>query len=105
MSSRCMANYRRVTVELIRDVEGLGYRGEIKAVKPGYARNFLFPRQMAIYKTSSGTSGHATTVHSDTQASVEVSRARDMLVKRTSSPLVFNKFLKPDSDELRVPIT
>jgi large subunit ribosomal protein L9 len=32
---------------LADDVRGLGHRGETVAVKPGYARNFLFPQGLA----------------------------------------------------------
>src|SRR5215471_8164398 len=33
---------------LQEDVEKLGHRGDIVTVKPGYARNFLLPRKLAI---------------------------------------------------------
>jgi len=36
---------------LLRDIENLGLEGEIKKVKPGYARNFLLPQKMAILAT------------------------------------------------------
>jgi large subunit ribosomal protein L9 len=39
-------------VILLEDLEGLGARGATVNVKPGYARNFLLPRRLAI---SSGT--------------------------------------------------
>jgi large subunit ribosomal protein L9 len=34
-------------VILADDVRGLGHRGDTVAVKPGYARNFLFPQGLA----------------------------------------------------------
>lgn len=34
-------------VVLLKDVENLGKEGEIKAVANGFARNFLFPKNMA----------------------------------------------------------
>ena len=35
-------------VILLKDIEGLGASGEIVRVKPGYARNYLFPRGIAL---------------------------------------------------------
>jgi large subunit ribosomal protein L9 len=37
---------------LQEDIEKLGHRGDIVTVKPGYARNFLLPRKMAIAATT-----------------------------------------------------
>ena len=38
-------------VILQEDIEKLGHRGDVVAVKPGYARNFLLPRKLAIEAT------------------------------------------------------
>jgi large subunit ribosomal protein L9 len=35
-------------VILLEDLEGLGAKGSMVHVKPGYARNFLLPRRLAI---------------------------------------------------------
>ncbi len=35
-------------VILIEDLEGLGAKGSLVSVKPGYARNYLLPRRLAI---------------------------------------------------------
>ncbi|HKV26173.1 MAG TPA: 50S ribosomal protein L9 [Candidatus Acidoferrum sp.] len=35
-------------VILQEDIDKLGHRGDVVAVKPGYARNFLLPRKLAI---------------------------------------------------------
>ena len=35
-------------VILLEDMEGLGAKGSMVHVKPGYARNFLLPRRLAI---------------------------------------------------------
>jgi large subunit ribosomal protein L9 len=36
---------------LQEDIEKLGHRGDVVAVKPGYARNFLLPNRLAIEAT------------------------------------------------------
>ena len=36
---------------LQEDVDKLGHRGDVVAVKPGYARNFLLPKKLAIEAT------------------------------------------------------
>src|SRR5499427_10636406 len=36
---------------LQEDVEKLGHRGDVVTVKPGYARNFIIPRKLAIEAT------------------------------------------------------
>ena len=38
-------------VVLIKDVVGLGKTGDVKEVADGYARNFLFPRKLAVAAT------------------------------------------------------
>ena len=40
-----------MNVILKQDVEGLGFEFEVVSVKPGYARNFLIPRGLAIVAT------------------------------------------------------
>jgi len=37
---------------LQEDVDKLGHRGDVVAVKPGYARNFLIPRKLGIQATA-----------------------------------------------------
>jgi large subunit ribosomal protein L9 len=38
-------------VILQEDIDKLGHRGDVVTVKPGYARNFLLPRKLAIEAT------------------------------------------------------
>lgn len=40
-----------VQVVLTQEVSHLGHAGDLVKVKPGYARNFLIPRQMAVHAT------------------------------------------------------
>jgi large subunit ribosomal protein L9 len=39
----------RVAIQLLEDIPTLGYKGEIKHVKPGYARNYLLPQHLGFY--------------------------------------------------------
>lgn len=39
-------------VILTKDIENLGYKDDLKAVKPGYARNYLIPQGFAIPATA-----------------------------------------------------
>ncbi|MDX2272749.1 MAG: 50S ribosomal protein L9 [Cyanobacteriota bacterium] len=43
---------RDMQVVLRQNVQGLGKVGEVVEVKPGYARNYLFPRQIAVRVTA-----------------------------------------------------
>ncbi len=38
-------------VILLKDVKGVGKKGESKSVSDGYAKNFLIPRKLAVKKT------------------------------------------------------
>jgi len=42
-------------VILADDVRGLGHRGDTVTVKPGYARNYLFPQRFAYEATQANT--------------------------------------------------
>src|SRR5262245_26617647 len=37
---------------LVEDVEGVGQKGALVNVKPGYARNYLLPRKLALPATT-----------------------------------------------------
>jgi ribosomal protein L9 len=39
------------------NIPGIGFKGEIKSVRPGFARNQLFPKKMAVYDTPGATLG------------------------------------------------
>ncbi|MCR3920935.1 MAG: 50S ribosomal protein L9 [Firmicutes bacterium] len=46
-------------VILLQDVKNFGTKGEVKEVAEGYARNFLFPRELAV----EATGGHLKQLH------------------------------------------
>ncbi|OLD62181.1 MAG: 50S ribosomal protein L9, partial [Acidobacteria bacterium 13_1_40CM_2_60_7] len=56
---------------LKEDVEKLGNRGEVVTVAPGYARNFLLPRKLAIEATPGNMK--------------QLERIRGALAKRTAT--------------------
>ncbi|MCX4244115.1 50S ribosomal protein L9 [Paraliomyxa miuraensis] len=47
-----------ISVILKQDVESLGRAGEIVRVKPGYGRNYLIPRGMALLATRGNVAQH-----------------------------------------------
>jgi len=66
---------KRITMQIIlqEDIDKLGHRGDIVTVKPGYARNFLLPRKLAIEATSGNMKA--------------VERIRASLAKKTATEL------------------
>ncbi|NLD71904.1 MAG: 50S ribosomal protein L9 [Chloroflexi bacterium] len=58
-------------VILLRDVKGLGDAGQVKNVAPGYARNYLIPRNLAVAATGAARKQIAQ------QAAAEARRAEE----------------------------
>ncbi|MCU0434793.1 MAG: 50S ribosomal protein L9 [Bacteroidia bacterium] len=76
-------------VILKQDVKNLGYKDDVVAVKPGFGRNFLIPRGMAILADASAKKVHAENVrqraHKEAKIREEAEKLagklKDMLVK------------------------
>ncbi len=47
---------------LTQDVKGLGFKNDLVSVRPGYGRNFLLPKQLAILATLSNKKQLAETI-------------------------------------------
>jgi len=58
---------------LQEDVEKLGHRGDVVTVKPGYARNFLLPRKLAVEASSGNLKA--------------IEKIRNSLAKKTATEL------------------
>ena len=58
---------------LQEDIDKLGHRGDIVTVKPGYARNFLLPRKLAVEATQGNLKA--------------IERIRTSLAKKTATEL------------------
>ena len=53
-----------VQIVLRADVSGLGRRGEVVSVAPGYARNYLIPRGLAFHATAATQDRKSTRLNS-----------------------------------------
>jgi len=58
---------------LQEDIDKLGHRGDVVTVKPGYARNFLLPRKLAVEATAGNLKA--------------IERIRGALAKKTATEL------------------
>src|SRR5689334_13156908 len=58
---------------LQEDIDKLGHRGDVVTVKPGYARNYLLPRKLAVEATEGNLKA--------------IERIRGALAKKTATEL------------------
>lgn len=75
-------------VILLQDVKGLGEKGEVANAKDGYARNFLFPRGLAV----EATEGNLKTLKKQKTSQKlkeqqEIDEAKDLAAKLEESPI------------------
>lgn len=71
---------------LKKDIEKLGYKDDLINVKPGYARNYLIPKGMAIAATSSEKKVHAENLkqraHKEEKLKVEAEKLAESLASQ-----------------------
>ena len=79
-------------VILTEDHDTLGIKGDVVDVKPGYGRNFLIPRQLAVLATSSSLKRYA---EERRQAAHKIEAARGNAEKLTQ---------KLDGTEVVIPV-
>ena len=82
-------------VILLQDMRGLGGRGEVVDVKPGYARNYLYPKELAAPSTvanrhwfesqrSNFDARHAAERSAATEMATELAALKLKIAKRAS---------------------
>ena len=77
-----------IQVILQQDVDKLGKSGELVRVRPGFARNFLLPRQLAVAATSARSSASSTRRRSPSRRPRRARRRRARSPPRsTRSPI------------------
>lgn len=77
-------------VVLLEDVNNLGFAGDIKEVKDGYARNYLFPRKLALEATKENIK--------------QIEEKRNSILKRIQKRLQTEQTKKEKLDGLTVEI-
>ena len=76
-------------VILTGDVKNIGRRGELKNVKDGYARNFLFPKGLAELATESSVRALGTRIEKIETHTTDLKNTVEEIVNETSqSPLI-----------------
>lgn len=82
---------------LIQDVEDLGRSGDLVSVRPGYARNFLFPKKLAVPASANTLKMQAKLKEERNQkALVEKKESEELAAKMAG--LVVETFVKVDHD-------
>jgi large subunit ribosomal protein L9 len=82
---------RHVSVILEKDVEGTGFAGELLTVKPGFARNFLLPSQLATVATPKLKAERDKQIAAATQKREAEVAARHELAEKLSAEAVVLK--------------
>jgi large subunit ribosomal protein L9 len=78
-------------VVLLKSVKGVGVAGEVKRVSDGYARNYLFPRGLAVAATDAARKEMAAKAAADDRReSQEKARAEELAAKLSQIELVFS---------------
>lgn len=77
-----------IEVILKEHVEHLGHRGEIVRVASGYARNYLFPRQLALVVTSENKKQiERERVKAEAREATEMAAAQALAAKLEGQPI------------------
>eukprot|EP01027_Heterolobosea_sp_BB2_P007842 GEZU01011643.1.p1 GENE.GEZU01011643.1~~GEZU01011643.1.p1 ORF type:complete len:212 (+),score=48.53 GEZU01011643.1:94-729(+) len=72
----------RTEIILKQDYQGLGFEGEVKKVKPGFMRNFLHPKGIAIYATEQNKQRYAKALTPEKLEEIEERRRGEELRRK-----------------------
>jgi len=76
-------------VILLEDVKGTGKKGQVVNASDGHARNFLFPRKLAIEATGANLASlDAQQKKAEHKVAVEVKSAQELAAKLQAKPVV-----------------
>jgi large subunit ribosomal protein L9 len=92
-------------VLLVKDVAQLGRAGEVKRVADGYARNFLFPRQLAVVATPGVVKQAREVQQAETKRKAKALSDAQILAERLDGLTVTFKVRAGESDRLYGSIT
>jgi large subunit ribosomal protein L9 len=75
-------------VILKQDVKNLGYKDDVVSVKPGYGRNFLIPRGIAIMADATAKKVHAENVRQRAHKEAKVREEAEKLANKLKDMIV-----------------
>lgn len=87
-------------VYLLKDVEKVGFAGEIIKVKDGYAQNFLFPRKLGVQVTAQNSSFYESRVKNVEHRKEALASEQSMLSEKINQLTVTLKKKAHDDDKL-----
>ena len=92
-------------VYLLKDVEKVGFAGEIIKVKDGYAQNFLFPRKLGVQVTAQNSSFYESRVKNVEHRKEALASEQSMLSEKINQIVVTLKKKAHDDNKLYASIS
>lgn len=92
-------------VIITKNTPGIGYTGDTKNVKPGFFRNFLFPRKLAIHATDFAVKKYEAKKEEIMKERAEIMEKADTMLKKLDKMKVNFKVKASDRGTLYGSIT
>ena len=90
---------------LKKNVDKLGYAGEIVTVKPGYGRNFLIPQGYAVLATDAAKKVHAENVKQKAHKESQIKEAAETILAKIEGATIKVKAKVGENDKIFGSIT